>query len=66
MNVATGLHMALNGQTLWNLEMTSTSDWIIKAAVIEKVIDVGRGSLSMYKEHRNSPWHIFYHINIAA
>ena len=40
--------MALNGQTLWNLEMTSNSDWIIKAAVSEKAIDVGSGSLAMY------------------
>ena len=66
MNVATGLHLALNGQTLWELEMTSTSDWIIKAAVFEKAIDVGRGSLSMDHVNRNSPWQVFYPINIAA
>jgi hypothetical protein len=64
-NVATGLPLAVRGQTLWVPEMTGTSDWIIKNAVDpRKAIDVYGSDLGIYWSHRN-PWQVFYPI-IAA
>ena len=64
-NVATGLPLAVYGQTMWTVQTTANNDYILSpASDTSKALDSYNGNLSTYTMHKGSN-QVFYPIFAA-